>query len=68
MLIKIIALHSPSTSLSYKEKIRERDVAQMNLFGSAATYMGTRNKVRQRLRATQMSSHLALDLTKTQGV
>lgn len=67
MLIKIIALHSPSTSLGYTNKILQVDIAQMNLFGSAATYMGARNKVKQRLRVTHLSSHLALDLTKTQG-
>jgi hypothetical protein len=67
MLIRIIALHSPSTSLGYTNKILEGDIAQINLFGSAATYMGARNKVKQRLRAIQMSSNLALDLTKTRG-
>jgi hypothetical protein len=67
MLIRIIALHSPSTSLGYTNKILEGDIAQTNFFGSAATYMGARNKVKQRLRATQMRSHLALGLTKTQG-
>ena len=66
MLIRIIALHSPSTSLRYTNKILEGDIAQMNLSGSVATYMGASNKVKQRLRATRMSSHLALDLTKTQ--
>jgi len=67
MLIRITALHSPSTSSGYTNKILEGDIAQMNLFGSAATYMGASNKVKQRLRAAQMSSHLALHLTKTQG-
>jgi hypothetical protein len=57
MLIRIIALHSPSTSLGYTNKKLEGDIAQMNLFGSAATYMGARNKVKQRLRAIQMSSN-----------
>ena len=67
MLIRITALHSPSTSLSYTNKILNGDIAQINLFGSAATCMGARNKVKERLRAPQMSSHLPLDLTKTQG-
>ena len=67
MFIIITALHSPSTSLGYTNKIFNEDIAQTYLFGSAATYMGARNKVKQRLRAPQMSAHLALDLTNTQG-
>jgi hypothetical protein len=53
MLIRIIALHSPNTSSGYTNKILEGDIAQTNLFRSTATYMGTKNKVKLRLRATR---------------
>jgi hypothetical protein len=68
MLIRTIALHSPSTSLGYTNNTLEGEISQMILFGSAVTCTGARIEVKKKsLRAAQMSSYLALDVTKTPG-
>jgi hypothetical protein len=59
MLIRIIAIHSPSTSLDYINKILEGKIATMNLSDSVATCKLARNKDKERLRETQMCSRLA---------
>ena len=48
MLIRTIALHSPSTSLGYTNNTLEGEISQMILFGSAVTCTGARIEVKKK--------------------